>query len=347
MSEAEMDQDCALGFVTADFCDTIGRTPLIRLGALSKATGCEILGKAEFLNPGGSVKDRAALGIVLDAEKSGALNPGGTIVEGTAGNTGIGLALVGNARRYRTIIVVPDNISQEKIDGLRAMGAELKTVPEKPYSDPENYIRVSQRIAEQTENAFWANQFDNVANRNAHYQTTGPELWGQTKGAITGFVASIGTGGTLAGVSLFLKEQNSKIDVVCADPYGAAMWSWVKFGHTDIHDGDSFAEGIGQNRVTTNLKGVQIDQAYRISDDVAMEMLYHLLRAEGLFLSLSSAINVCGAVKLAREKGPGQVIATILCDSGSRYVSRLFNPAWLEEKRLRPKSKGLEFLEGL
>ncbi|MBV8225287.1 MAG: pyridoxal-phosphate dependent enzyme, partial [Verrucomicrobia bacterium] len=209
-----MDQDHAFGFVTADFCDTIGRTPLIRLRALSEATGCEILGKAEFLNPGGSVKDRAALGIVLDAEKSGALNPGGTIVEGTAGNTGIGLALVGNARGYRTIIVVPENISQEKIDGLRAMGAELKTAPEKPYSDPENYIRVSQRIAEQTENAFWANQFDNVANRNAHYQTTGPELWGQTRGAITGFVASIGTGGTLAGVSLFLKEQNSKIDVV-------------------------------------------------------------------------------------------------------------------------------------
>jgi cysteine synthase len=347
MSEARMNQDCAFGFVTPGFCETIGRTPLIRLRALSEATGCEILGKAEFLNPGGSVKDRAALGIVLDAEKSGALEPGGIIVEGTAGNTGIGLALVGNARGYRTIIVVPENISQEKIDGLRAMGAELKTVPEKPYSDPGNYIRVSQRIAEQTENGFWANQFDNVANRIAHYQTTGPELWGQTRGAITGFVASIGTGGTLAGVSLFLKEKNSKIDIACADPYGAAMWSWVKYGHTDIHDGDSFAEGIGQNRVTTNLKGVQIDQAYRISDKVAMEMLYHLLRAEGLFLSLSSAINVCGAVKLAKEKGPGQVIATILCDSGSRYVSRLFNPVWLDEKRLTPKSKGLEFLDQL
>ena len=343
----ENGKDCALGFVTSGFCETIGRTPLIRLHALSQATGCDILGKAEFLNPGGSVKDRAALGIVLDGEKSGALHPGGTIVEGTAGNTGIGLALVGNARGYRTIIVVPENISQEKIDGLRAMGAELRTVPEKPYTDPGNYIHVSRRIAEQTENAYWANQFDNLANRTAHYRSTGPEIWHQTSGRITGFVASIGTGGTLAGTGLFLKEQNPKVDVVCADPFGAAMWSWVKHGHTDIHDGDSFAEGIGQSRVTENLKGVQIDDAYRIADDVAVEMLYHLLHAEGLFLSLSSAINVCGALKLAKEKGPGQVIATILCDSGSRYVSRLYNPAWLAEKNLTPKSRGLEFLARL
>jgi cysteine synthase len=347
MFENGFSQDCSLGFVTAGFCETIGRTPLIRLHTLSGVTGCEILGKAEFLNPGGSVKDRAALGIVLDAEKSGALHPGGTIVEGTAGNTGIGLALVGNARGYRTIIVVPENISQEKIDGLRAMGAELRTVPEKPYTDPGNYIHVSKRIAEQTENAYWANQFDNLANRTAHYRSTGPEIWHQTRGRITGFVASIGTGGTLAGTGLFLKEQNSKIDVACADPFGAAMWSWVKHGHTDIHDGDSFAEGIGQSRVTENLKGVQIDDAYRIADDVAVEMLYHLLHAEGLFLSLSSAINVCGAVKLAKVKGPGQVIATILCDSGSRYVSRLYNPAWLVEKNLTPKSRGLEFLARL
>jgi cysteine synthase A len=337
-------EDCTLGLVTAGFCKTIGRTPLIRLQTLSEAVGSEILGKAEFLNPGGSVKDRAALGIVLDAEKSGALQPGGTIVEGTAGNTGIGLALVGNARGYRTIIVVPENISQEKIDGLRALGAELRTVPDKPYTDPGNYIHVSQRIAQQTENAYWANQFDNLANRTAHYQSTGPEIWHQTRGELTGFVSSIGTGGTLAGTALFLKEKNPKIDVVCADPYGAAMWSWVKLGHTDIHDGDSFAEGIGQSRVTENLKGVQIDDAYRIADDVAVEMLYHLLHAEGLFLSLSSAINVCGAVKLAREKGRGQVIATILCDSGSKYVSRLYNPAWLAEKKLTPKSRGLEFL---
>lgn len=335
------------GFVTGGFCETIGRTPLLRLRTLSEATGCEILGKAEFLNPGGSVKDRAALGIVLDAERSGALGPGGTIIEGTAGNTGIGLALVGNARGYRTIIVVPDNISQEKIDGLRAMGAELRTVPEKPYAHPDNYIHVSQRVAAETANGFWANQFDNLANRTAHYRSTGPELWQQTKGGITGFVASIGTGGTLAGVSLFLKEQNPKIRVVCADPYGAAMWSWVKYGHTNIHDGESFAEGIGQSRVTANLEGVQIDDAYRITDDVAVEMLYHLLQAEGLFLSLSSAMNVCGAVKLARERGPGQVVATILCDSGSRYVSRLFNPKWLAEKGLTPKSVGLEFLNRL
>jgi cysteine synthase A len=333
------------GFVTKGFCETIGRTPLIRLRALSEATGCDIWGKAEFLNPGGSVKDRAALGIVLDAEASGALRPGGTIVEGTAGNTGIGLALVGNARGYRTVIVIPETQSKEKIEGLRAIGAEVRTVPEKPYKDPDNYIHVSERVAAQTPNGFWANQFDNVANRLAHYRTTGPELWYQTDQKITGFVASIGTGGTLAGVALYLKEQRPDIQVVCADPYGAAMWSWVKHGHTDINDGDSVAEGIGQSRVTKNLEGVQIDDAYRIRDDVAVEMLYHLLLTEGLFLSLSSAINVCGAVKLARLGGPGQVIVTILCDSGSRYVSRLYNPHWLEQKGLTPKSRGLDFLE--
>lgn len=335
------------GFVTDGFCETIGKTPLIRLRALSKATACDIFGKAEFLNPGGSVKDRAALGIILDGEAGGELAPGGTIVEGTAGNTGIGLALVGNARGYKTIIVVPDNMSQEKIDGLRAMGAEVRLVPEKPYKDPDNYIHVSRRIAEQTKNAFWANQFDNVANRNAHYRTTGPELWHQTNKTITGFVASIGTGGTLAGAGLFLKEQNQKIQVVCADPYGAAMWSWIKYGHTEISDGDSVAEGIGQSRVTRNLEGIQIDDAYRIRDNVAMEMLYHLLQAEGLFLGMSSAINVCGAVKLAKAGGSGQVIATILCDAGSRYVSRLYTPRWLQEKGLTPSAVGLEFLEQL
>jgi cysteine synthase len=335
------------GLVTSGFCATIGRTPLIRLNALSEATGCEILGKAEFLNPGGSVKDRAALGIILSAEENGSLRPGGTVVEGTAGNTGIGLALVGNARGYKSIIVVPDNISQEKIDGLRAMGAELRLVPQKPYSDPDNYIRVSERIAAETPDFFWANQFDNVANRQAHYETTGPELWHQCQHRLTGFVASVGTGGTLAGVSLFLKEQNPNITIVCADPYGAAIWSWVKHGHTEIADGDSVAEGIGQNRVTANLRGVRIDDAYRIPDRVAMEMLYHLLRQEGLFLSLSSAINVCGAVKLALDGGPGQTITTILCDSGSRYVSRLFNQEWLAERGLTPRSHGLEFLDQL
>jgi cysteine synthase len=345
MRETSSPENAPYGFVTEGFCETIGRTPLIRLRALSEATGCEIWGKAEFLNPGGSVKDRAALGIVLDAEASGALQPGGTIVEGTAGNTGIGLALVGNARGYRTVIIIPETQSKEKIDGLRAMGADVRTVPERPYKDPDNYIRVSQRVADQTPHGFWANQFDNIANRLAHYRTTGPEIWYQTEQNITGFVASVGTGGTLAGVALFLKEQNPDIRIVCADPYGAAIWSWVKHGHTEINDGDSVAEGIGQSRVTKNLEGVAIDDAYRIRDDVAVEMLYYLLRAEGLFLSLSSAINVCGAVKLARSGGRGQVIVTVLCDSGSRYVSRLYNPRWLEEKRLTPKSKGLEFLD--
>jgi cysteine synthase A len=328
------------------FCATVGRTPLIRLRHLSEETGCEILGKAEFLNPGGSVKDRAALGIIQDAEISGALKPGGTVVEGTAGNTGIGLTLVGNACGYHTVIVIPDSQSREKIEGLRAMGAEVLTVPEKPYKDPDNYIKISQRVAADR-GAYWANQFDNVANRQAHCLTTGPEIWEQTEGALTGFVASIGTGGTLAGVSLALKEKNPAITVVAADPYGAAMWSWVKFGHTEVNDGDSVAEGIGQGRVTNNLEGVAIDDAYRIADGVAVEMLYHLLRDEGLFLSLSSAINVCGAAKLAREGGPGQKIVTVLCDSGSRYVSRLYNPDWLAEKQLTPRAKGLEFLENI
>jgi cysteine synthase A len=335
------------GVVVDGFCGAIGNTPLIRLTKLSEACGSEILGKAEFSNPGGSVKDRAALGIVLEAEQSGDLKPGGTIVEGTAGNTGIGLALVANARNYRTIIVVPETVSIEKIDGLRAMGAEVRTVPEKPYSDPNNYIHVSERVAAETPNGFWANQFDNLANRRIHYRTTGPEIWEQTNGEADGFVASIGTGGTLAGTGLFLKEQNAKVQVVCADPYGAAMWSWVKYGHTDIHDGDSLAEGIGQTRVTANLQGVPIDDAYRIDDRIATEMLYHLLRAEGLFLGLSSAINVCGAVKLAKQMGRGKKIVTILCDTGARYMSRLFNPAWLAEKGLTPVSKGLEFLERL
>ncbi len=340
-------QSSSFGFTSGGFVETIGRTPLIRLAALSKATGCEIFGKAEFLNPGGSVKDRAALGIVLDAEERGLLRPGSTIVEGTAGNTGIGLALVANARGYRSIIVLPENMSQEKIDSLRAMGAEVRLVPPKPYADPDNYIHVSERVAQETPGGFWANQFDNVANREAHYRTTGPEIWEQTNHGLTGFVASVGTGGTLAGISLYLKEQNPNIHIVCADPYGAAMWSWVKLGHTNVADGDSVAEGIGQNRVTKNLEGVVIDDAYRIEDKVAMEMLYHLLHREGLFLSLSSAINVCGVVRLARQGGPGQTIVTILCDSGSRYVSRLFNPEWLAEHELTPQSRGLEFLDQL
>ncbi|MBV9491670.1 MAG: cysteine synthase A [Verrucomicrobia bacterium] len=336
-----------VGFRTDGFAETIGRTPLVRLGVLSEATGCEIYGKAEFMNPGGSVKDRAALGIVLEGEKSGALVPGGTIVEGTAGNTGIGLALVGNARGYRSIIVLPETVSQEKIEGLRAMGAEVRTVPDAPYHDPNNYIRVSARIAAETKDGFWANQFDNLANRDAHYQTTGPEIWEQTEHRVTAFVASVGTGGTLAGAGTFLKERNRGIQVVCADPYGAAMWSWFTRGSTEVNDGESVAEGIGQNRVTKNLEGIAVDRAYRIPDPVAVEVVYHLLRREGLFVGLSSAINVCGAIKLAKERGQGQFITTILCDSGARYLSRLFNTEWLKARNLLPKAKGLEFLDAL
>src|SRR5215831_1365906 len=285
----------------------IGRTPLLRLRRFSELTGCEILGKAEFMNPGGSVKDRAALGIIEDAEARGLLAPGATIVEGTAGNTGIGLSIVGQAKGYRTVIVIPETQSVEKITLLRTLGAEVITVPEKPYSDPGNYNRQAQRLAEE-KGWFWANQFDNVANRLAHYKTTGPEIWEQTAGEVTGFVASVGTGGTLAGTSLFLKEQNPNIKVVCADPYGAAMYSWFKHGHLEIKDGDSFAEGIGQMRVTENLKGIVV--------------------------GLSSGINIAGALKLAREGGPGQVIVTLLCDSGIRYMSRIFNPEWLAAKGL-------------
>ncbi len=327
------------------FCGTIGNTPLIRIPSLSEATGCEILGKAEFLNPGGSVKDRAAMGIVEDAEQRGLLKPGGTIVEGTAGNTGIGLALVGNARGYRTIIVIPDTQSQEKINLLRAIGAEVRPVPAAPYKDPANYNHVARRLAEEIDNGFWANQFDNTANREYHVRTTGPEIYRQTGGDVTAFVASVGTGGTLAGVSTYLKEKKKDICTVCADPYGAAMWSWFKHGHLDIDDGDSVAEGIGQGRVTRNLESAPIDEAFRIHDRVMIKMLYHLLETEGLFLSASSAINLCGAVKLARERGPGQVITTILCDDGQRYLSRLYNPDWLKSEGLDPTRRGLDFLD--
>ncbi len=327
------------------FCGTVGNTPLIRINSLSEATGCEILGKAEFLNPGGSVKDRAAMGIVEDAEAKGLLKPGGTIVEGTAGNTGIGLALVGNAKGYRTLIVIPETQSQEKINLLRAIGAEVRPVPAAPYKDPANYNHVDRRLADEVENGFWANQFDNTANRDFHFRTTGPEIHAQTGGEVTAFVASVGTGGTLAGVSSSLKEKNPKVLTVCADPYGAAMWSWFKHGHLDIDDGDSVAEGIGQGRVTKNLESAPVDEAYRIHDSVMIKMLYHLLVREGLFLGASSAINVCGAVKLALEKGPGQVITTILCDDGQRYLSRLYNPQWLKEEELDPAREGLDFLE--
>jgi cysteine synthase len=313
----------------------IGRTPLLRLRRLSESTGCEILGKAEFMNPGGSVKDRAALGIIEEAEARGAVRPGATIVEGTAGNTGIGLTMVGCAKGYRTVIVIPETQSIEKISLLRTLGAEVITVPEKPYSDPGNYNRQAQRLAEE-KGWFWANQFDNVANRLAHYKTTGPEIWEQTAGEVTGFVASVGTGGTLAGTSLFLKQRNPKIKTVCADPYGAAMYSWFKNGDVETKDGDSVAEGIGQTRVTENLKGIVIDNAYRVTDQAALSIVYQLMREEGIFVGLSSGINVAGALRLAKEGGPGQVIVTLLCDSGIRYMSKTFNPEWLRARGLDP-----------
>jgi len=313
----------------------IGNTPLIRLRRLSELTRCEILGKAEFMNPGGSVKDRAALGIITDAEIKGLLKSGDTIVEGTAGNTGIGLTVVGHAKGYHSVIVIAETQSPEKISLLRTLGAEVITVPEKPCSDPGNYNRVAQRLAGE-KGWFWANQFDNVANRLAHYRTTGPEIWEQTNGEVTAFVSAVGTGGTLAGAALHLKERNPRIVTVCADPYGAAMWSWFTHGHTDIKDGDSIAEGIGQTRVTKNLEGVKIDRAYRIEDQPALTILYQLLREEGLFLGLSSGINLAGAVRLAEELGPGQTIVTLLCDSGLKYQSKLFNPEWLKEHQLAP-----------
>lgn len=329
------------------FCGAIGNTPLIRLRHLSEATGCEILGKAEFMNPGGSVKDRAALAMIEDAERSGALRPGGTIVEGTAGNTGIGLALAGLARGYRSLFIVPDNFSHEKTDLLKTLGAEVRRVPPKPYKDENNYQHIARRTAAEIPGGWWANQFDNTANLDGHYRTTGPEIWQQTGGRVSGFVSAIGSGGTLAGVSRFLKERSPGVRIVCADPYGAAMWSWFKHGNTDTDDGDSVAEGIGQGRVTKNVAAALVDDAYRISDSIAVEVLYHLLRAEGLYLGLSAAINVAGAVKLARERGPGQVIVTLLCDGGARYASKLFNPAWLAEQKLTPVSRGLEFLVNL
>jgi cysteine synthase A len=311
----------------------IGNTPLVRLHKLSQLTGCEILGKAEFMNPGGSVKDRAALGIIEAAEARKQLHPGSTIIEGTAGNTGIGLTVVGQARGYRTVIVIPDNQSPEKIALLKALGADVMVVPEKPYKDPGNYNKIAQRLAEE-HSFFWANQFDNTANRDIHYRTTGPEIYQQTNGEVTAFVASVGTGGTLSGTSAYLKEKNPKIAAVCADPYGAAMWSWFKNHNMETNDGDSFAEGIGQGRVTKNVEGANVDEAYRIEDQMAFTIIHQLRREEGIFLGLSSGINIAGAVRYARDKGPGQVIVTILCDSGHKYISKLYNPEWMEKNNL-------------
>jgi len=313
----------------------VGHTPLIRLRRLSELTGCEILGKAEFMNPGGSVKDRAALSIIAAAETSGQLKPGGTIIEGSAGNTGIGLTLIGHSKGYRSVIVIPETQSQEKISLLRTLSDEVITVPEKPYNHSGNYNRVAQRLSEE-KGWFWANQFDNQANRLAHYRTTGPEIWEQTRGEVSAFVSSVGSGGTLAGTTLFLKERSSKIAAVCADPYGAAMWSWFTNGNTETKGGDSFAEGIGQTRVTKNLEGISVDRAYRIPDQAALTVIYQLMREEGLFLGLSSGINLAGAVRFAKESGPGQTIVTVLCDSGIKYQSKLFNLSWLKEHNLDP-----------
>jgi cysteine synthase len=314
------------------FVGTIGNTPLIRLRAASALTGCNVLGKAEFLNPGGSVKDRAALYMILDAEKRGALKPGGTIVEGTAGNTGIGLALVGNARGYRTVIVISNTQSQEKKDMLRLCGAELREVPAVPYKDPNNYVHVSERVAKEL-GGFWANQWDNTANRDGHYRSTGPEIWEQTEGRVDGFICAIGTGGTLAGISKYLKEKNARIRTVAADPMGAAMYSWIKRKELKS-EGSSVTEGIGLGRVTGNVKDALIDDAYQIPDSEALPHIYDLLRNEGLCLGGSSAINIAGAIRLATELGPGHTVVTILADSGTRYQSKLFNPAFLREKGL-------------
>ena len=312
--------------------DSIGNTPLIRLHGPSELTGCEILGKAEFLNPGGSVKDRAGLYLILDAEKRGVLKPGGLIVEGTAGNTGIGLAIVGNARGYRTLIVIPKTQSQEKKDMLRLCGAELMEVAAVPYKDPNNYVHISERVAKER-GAFWANQWDNTANQDGHYRSTGPEIWEQTGGSVDGFTCAIGTGGTLAGVSRYLKEKNPKVRVAVADPVGAAMYSWFKRGELKS-EGSSITEGIGQGRVTKNVAMAIVDDAYQIPDAEALPVIFDLVKKEGLVLGGSSGINVAGAIRMARDLGPGHTIVTILADSGTRYQSKLFNPAFLKEKGL-------------
>lgn len=333
--------------VRPGFCGSVGNTPLVELNSLSEATGCRILGKAEFLNPGGSVKDRAALGIVLDAERRGLLRPGGTIVEGTAGNTGIGLTHVARARGYRSIIVVPETQSPEKFALLRALGADLRLVPAAPYSDPGNFNHVARRLAEEMPNAFWANQFDNEANARFHYESTGPEIVAQTQGRLDGFVCAVGTGGTLGGTSRFLKEKVPGVAIGCVDPGGAAVFSWFRHGHLNDVVGGSITEGIGQMRVTKNLEWARVDHAFRIFDEPVLSMVHHLMEKEGLFLGSTAAINVCGAVRLARELGPGKTIVTILCDGASRYASRLFNEEWLAEKGLleaKKKARNLDFL---
>ena len=315
-----------------DMAAAIGQTPLIRLRRASAATGCNILGKAEFMNPGGSVKDRAGLYIISDAEKRGVLQPGGTIVEGTAGNTGIGLTLVGNARGYRCVIVMPETQSQEKIDFLRMIGADLRLVPTKPYRDPGNYVHLSRRMAEEM-GAVCANQFDNLANREGHRVSTGPEIWRQTDGKVDAFTCACGTGGTLAGVALALKSENPAVRIVLADPEGSGLYGWVKSGDLSIA-GSSITEGIGNSRVTANLEGAPIDDAERIPDAEAIEQIFDVLIHEGLSVGTSSGINIAAAIRVAQALGPGHTVVTILCDGGARYASKLFNPGFLRGKGL-------------
>lgn len=323
--------------IKSDVLSAIGNTPLIRLKGPSERTGCTILGKAEFMNPGQSVKDRAALFIVKDAMARGVLKPGGTIVEGTAGNTGIGLTLVGNALGMKSVIVIPDTQSQEKKDTLRLLGAQLIEVPAVPYKDPNNYVKISGRIADALKaapgGAVWANQFDNVANRRAHIETTGPEIWRQTGGRVDGFACAVGTGGTLAGVAIALKARNPDVAIAAADPMGAAIYNWIKHGELKA-EGSSITEGIGQSRVTANLEGAPIDDAFQITDEEALPLCFDLLEHEGLCLGASSGINVAGAMRLAEKLGPGHTIVTILADYGTRYQSRLFNPDFLKAKNL-------------
>ena len=336
-------RDHVAGFaprITENFIDLIGNTPLVKLRKASELTGCTIFGKCEFMNPGGSVKDRAAKYIVLDAERRKVIEPGGLIVEGTAGNTGIGLAHVGNSRGYRTLIVMPNTQSQEKKDALRLCGADLREVPAVPYRDPNHYTKIAERTAaelakSEPHGVLYANQWDNLANREGHIQSTGPEIWAQTGGRIDGFTCAVGTGGTLAGVGEYLKSRNPGIVIAAADPMGAVIYSWIKTGELKS-EGSSITEGIGQGRITGNLQGAKIDDAFQIRDEEMLPVLYDLAMTEGLLLGGSSGINVAGAIRLAKALGPGKTIVTVLCDSGSRYQSKLYNPAFLESKGLPP-----------
>jgi cysteine synthase A len=316
------------------FTGAVGNTPLIRLRSLSEETGCEILGKAEFMNPGGSVKDRAAKWIVLDAERRGVLQPGGTVVEGTAGNTGIGIAHMCNARGYRCVIVMPDNQAAEKYQIIEALGAELRKVPAVPYSNPNQYQKVAQRVSQELPGAVWANQFDNTANRDAHFEGTGPEIWADTDGKVDAFCAATGTGGTLAGVARFLKSKSSAVRIVLLDPPGSSLYHYIRDGELKSDGGSSITEGIGTGRVTANLAGAPIDDAMRIPDAEMLRTVYRLVREEGLLLGSTAGLNVAGALRLAKQLGPGHTIVTILCDGGAKYTSRLFNRAWLAERGL-------------